>query len=219
MQRRHFLTKSLATSSLVLGGRGGAIPSLGQSTGQIIAEPPDGESQFRKLNKALDREAMQRGWATSVDPSYHHAPQAAIEAFEDRKFGIRIHWGLYCLIGSDASWALAGADRRFWDAYNVLYQFFDPTEFDADGWMDFFQRSGLKYFTFTTKHHDGFAMWPTKTTQESIKLSPEGYGPGGVEYYQKVVQNYSIVDGPYKKDIVGSLVEAGKKKGMGIGFY
>jgi alpha-L-fucosidase len=219
MQRRHFLTKSLATGSLVLGGRGGAIPSLGQTTGQIIAEPPDGESRFRKLNKTLDREAMQRGWATSVDPSYHHAPQAAIEAFKDRKFGIRIHWGLYCLIGSDASWALAGADRRFWDAYNVLYQFFDPTDFSADRWMDFFQRSGLKYFTFTTKHHDGFAMWPTKTTQESIKLSPEGYGPGGVEYYQKVVQNYSIVDGPYKKDIVGSLIEAGKKKGMGIGLY
>jgi hypothetical protein len=81
----------LATGSLVFARGGGAIPSLGQITGQVFAEPPDGESRLRKLNKALDREAMQRGWATSVDPSYHHAPQAAIEAFKDLKFGIRIH--------------------------------------------------------------------------------------------------------------------------------
>ena len=103
--------------------------------------------------------------------------------------------------------------------YNVLYQFFNPTDFDADEWMDLFGRVGLKYFTFTTKHHDGFSMWPTKTTQESIRLTPKGFGPGGVEYFEKVVQNYSIMDGPYKKDIVGSLVEAGRKKGLGIGLY
>ena len=97
MKRRHFLTQSLATGSLVCGLGAGTTPVLSQATGRIFAEPPNGESRYRELNKALDREAMQRGWATSVDPSYHHAPQAAIEAFKDLKFGIRIHWGLYCM--------------------------------------------------------------------------------------------------------------------------
>ena len=219
MKRRHFLTKSLATSSLICSLGEEAIPSFSQTTGRAFAEPPDAASHFHELNQALDREAMQRGWLTSVDPSYHHAPQAAVEAFKDLKFGIRIHWGLYSLIGSDASWALAGADKRFLDWYNVLYQFFNPTDFDANAWMDLFQRGGVKYFTFTTKHHDGFCLWPTKTTQESIRLTPRGYGPGGVEYYERVIQNYSIMDGPYKKDIVGSLINAGRKKGLGIGLY
>ena len=136
MKRRHFLTRSLAAGPLLIGPVRGATASPGQTTGQVFAEPPDGESRYRERNKALDREAMQRGWATSVDPSYHHAPQSAIEALKDLKFGIRIHWGLYCLIGGDASWALAGADKRFWDSYNVLYQFFNPSDFDSDAWRD-----------------------------------------------------------------------------------
>jgi alpha-L-fucosidase len=219
MKRRQFLTKSLTAGSVAYGLGGTAAPSPGQTAGQVFAEPADGASRYERLNKALDREEMQRGWAKTVDPSYQHAPQAAFEAFKDRKFGIRIHWGLYCMIGSDASWALAGADKRFWDMYNVMYQFFNPTEFDADEWMKLFQRAGLRYFTFTTKHHDGFSLWPTKTTQESIRLTPKGYSTGGVENYEKVVQTYSIADGPYRKDIVGSLIEAGRSHGMGLGLY
>ena len=142
MKRRRFLTQSLTAGSLAYGLNGSAIPCLGQTAEQSLAAPLEGRARFEKLNKTLDREAMQRGWATRVDPSYHHAPQAAIEAFKDRKFGIRIHWGLYCLIGSDASWALAGANQQFWDIYNVFYQFFNPTSFDADAWMDLFEQAG-----------------------------------------------------------------------------
>jgi len=123
------------------------------------------------------------------------------------------------MIGSDASWALAGANKQFWDMYNVFYQFFNPTSFDADSWMDLFAEGGVKYFTFTTKHHDGFCMWPTKTMQDSIRLTPKSYSYGGVENTEKLVHSYSIQDGPYKKDIVRSMVEAGRKKGMGIGLY
>ena len=216
MKRRQFLTRSLAAGSLAYSSRVGAQPVSAQTLEQLSSE---GRARHQALNKALDREAMQRGWATQTDPSYHHAPQSAIEAFKDRKFGIRIHWGLYCLIGSDASWALAGANQEFWGIYNVLYQFFNPTGFDADAWMDLFQQAGIRYFTFTTKHHDGFSMWPTKTMQESIRLTPKGFSQGGVENIEKVVHSYSIQDGPYKKDIVRAMVEAGKRKGMGVGLY
>lgn len=218
MRRRQFLHRSFSTAGLAYGlGRGISAtgPSVAQSlgTGSI-----GGKTRYEKLARALNREAMQHGWLGSVSPSYHHAPQSAIEAFKDRKFGIRIHWGLYCMIGSDASWALAGAGREFWDIYNVLYQFFNPTDFDAEAWMDLFERAGIKFFTFTTKHHDGFSMWPAQTTQKSIKLSPKGFSQGE-EHYETVTQNYSIMDGPYRKDIVGEVVRAARKKGIGIGLY
>jgi alpha-L-fucosidase len=184
----------------------------------ILQKESCGSSRFRILNKALDRGAMQRGWARTVDPGYHHAPQAAIEAFKDKKFGLRIHWGLYCMIGSHESWGLAGANRQFWDTYNILYQLFNPTDFDADGWMHLFERSGVRFFTFTTKHHDGFCMWPTKTRQESIRLTAKSFNKG-CEFTETVTNNYSIMDGPYKRDIVKAVVEAGRRKGMGIGLY
>jgi alpha-L-fucosidase len=218
VRRREFLHKSVGTAGFAYGlGRGTSStgPSIAQELG---TESIGGKTRYETLAKALDREAMQHGWLESVSPSYHHAPQSAIEAFKDRKFGVRIHWGLYCMIGSDASWALAGANREFWDIYNVLYQFFNPTDFDADAWMDLFERAGIKFFTFTTKHHDGFSMWPAQTTQTSMKLSPKGFSQGE-QHYEMVIQNYSVMDGPYRKDIVGEVVRAARKKDIGIGLY
>lgn len=161
---------------------------------------------------------MERGWAKSVAAGYQHAPQSAIEVFKDLKFGIRIHWGLYCLIGSHESWGLAGASQQFWNVYNVLYQFFNPVSFDADAWMTFFRRCGIKFFTFTTKHHDGFSMWPTQTTQESPALTAQAF-ENGCEHSTTVVNNYSIMDSPYKKDIVGALVKAARKHDVSVGLY
>ncbi len=213
------MTRSLAAGALAGRFDAGANPLIAQAAQQATETAAEGEGRYRELNKALDREAMQRGFLPEVDPSYQHAPEAAIEAFKDRKFGIRIHWGLYCMISSDASWALAGANKQFWDIYNVFYQFFNPTSFDAGAWMDLFEQSGIRYFTFTTKHHDGFSMWPTGTTQESFRLTSQGFSRGAIENTEKVVQSYSIQDGPYKKDIVRSVVEAGRRKGMGVGLY
>ncbi|MGH9395483.1 MAG: alpha-L-fucosidase, partial [Terriglobia bacterium] len=167
-----------------------------------------------ELSKRTD---WSRGPSTA-DPDYRHAPQEAIDAFKDLKFGIRIHWGLYCLIGSHESWGLAGANREFWNIYNVLHQFFNPTDFDAGSWMDLFERAGIKFFTFTTKHHEGFCMWPTTTTQQCPRLTAEAFNEG-CEHLETVTNNYSIIDSPYKKDIVRAVVDAGRKKGMSVGLY
>jgi alpha-L-fucosidase len=186
--------------------------------GAMVQEEPCPESRHKALNALLDREAMQRGWARTVDSDYQHAPQTAVDAFKDLKFGIRIHWGLYCLIGSHESWGLAGANQQFWRIYNVLYQFFNPTDFDADAWMDLFRRCGIRFFTFTTKHHDGFCMWPTKVKQQSTALTAEAFN-AGCEHTTTVTNNYSVMDGPYGRDIVGALVEAARKKDIKVGLY
>jgi len=217
MRRRSFLESSIAVMSGLgpaSSGMKGAVSAVGAATD----EEPCSESRYKVLNALLDREAMQRGWARTVDPDYQHAPQSAIDAFQDLKFGIRIHWGLYCLIGSHESWGLAGANPQFWKIYNVLYQFFNPTDFDADTWMELFCRCGIRFFTFTTKHHDGFCMWPTKVQQQSPALAAEAFNRG-CEHTTLVTNNYSIMDGPYRRDIVGALVNAARQKDVKIGLY
>ncbi len=201
------------------GARGTFSPAPGDGmVNNAATSEPCSNSRFEALNKALDREAMQRGWARTIDPDYHHAPESAIEAFKDLKFGIRIHWGLYCLIGSHESWGLAGANAQFWNIYNILYEFFNPTSFHADDWMDLFRRSGIRFFTFTTKHHDGFCMWPTQTTQQSIRLTPRAF-IDGCEYTETVTHHYSVMESPYRQDIVGALVAAARRKDIKIGLY
>ena len=104
-------------------------------------------------------------WDEPVDSNYRHASEEAYERFCDWKFGIRIHWSVYCIssIRSNASWSLYDHDLEYQGKYHQLYKQFNPVKFNADEWMKLFERAGIKYFTFTAKHHDGFSMWDTKT--------------------------------------------------------
>ncbi len=78
--------------------------------------------------------------------------------------------------------------------------------------------AGMKYFTFTTKHHDGFSMWDTKTVRESLRLTPKGIRSGkGV--YEKCVIPYSIMDTTFRRDVLVELVAAARKRELGISLY
>ncbi|HEV2351695.1 MAG TPA: alpha-L-fucosidase [Terriglobia bacterium] len=218
MNRRTFVTHSLMGNALLgLGPTLASTPDLGPAQATVESQQPD-ESRFQELKSRLDFEAMQRGWAKTVDPDYHHAPAESVEAFQDLKFGIRVHWGLYSMIGSHESWGLAGANREFWNIYNILYQFFNPIGFDAEAWMNLFERSGIKFFTLTTKHHDGFSLWPTKTQQQSIRLTPQAFNYGA-EHFETIEHSYSVLNAPYRKDIVRAVVDAARRKGIGVGLY
>ncbi len=170
------------------------------------------------INAQDDKPAEFPGYI-GVDADYQHAPGSALERWQDMKFGLRIHWGLYTMVGGHESWCLSHRatgkfpSDEFRKFYSVLYQFFNPTDFNADQWMALIERAGMKYFTFTTKHHDGFCMWPTETTQKGLKMV-NGYGK-----YIGTENHYSIEETPYKNDIVRALVEAARKKGIGIGLY
>jgi alpha-L-fucosidase len=166
----------------------------------------------------IDYEKSTHGWVEAADPDYQHAPPEAVEAWKDLKFGLRIHWEVYCMAGSDASWALPRSSLEFRNIYGTLYQFFNPTDFDADEWMRMMERAGMRFFTITTKHHDGFCLWPTATTQDSLRLTPEGVR-NGAGHYETCIIHYSVVDTHYKKDIIGALVAAARKRDLKIGFY
>src|SRR5580700_6721357 len=81
----------------------------------------------------------------------------ARQEFQDAKFGMFIHWGLYSVLG-DGEWILH--DRKLTvHEYERLPHFFDPEKFDAKAWVGLAKAAGMKYITITSRHHDGFAMF------------------------------------------------------------
>ncbi|HME56302.1 MAG TPA: alpha-L-fucosidase [Candidatus Lokiarchaeia archaeon] len=157
---------------------------------------------------------------TEVDPDYEHAPPEAYEHFQDRKFGMRVHWGPYSVLGLDASWPVANDEcsSEFIKIYYTLYEMFNPTEFNADEWARFAERAGFRFMVITAKHCDGFAMFDTKTTVKALRRLGRG-GPGIGNFIEEVEIPYSIMDTRFKRDIVGELAQAFHKQGIGFGVY
>ena len=192
---------------------------------ELFEEYDDGEPVRLKIQEANMGKAIYDNidWNADtfekVHPDYEYASDKAYEKFLDMKFGMMIHWGFYSQIGVPESWP-ANATRcepEFLDVYYTLWQVFNPVLFDADEWAGLAERAGMQFFQFTTKHHDGFCMYDTDTkTWARKRISNQGPGIGGVE---DVYINYSIMDTPFKHDIVGELVEAFRKRDLGVGFY
>ncbi len=113
--------------------------------------------------------------------------------YENAKFGIFIHWGIY----SVPAWAPVGGVFAEWywaamtdpsfvthayhrETYGTSFNYddfipqFQPSRFDAKEWVELIKASGARYFVFTAKHHDGFAMYDTATTdRDSVALGPK----------------------------------------------
>jgi alpha-L-fucosidase len=128
--------------------------------------------------------------------SYTPAPEnlKAREAFQDSKFGLFIHWGVYS-VPAKGEWVMNN-DKMSIAEYEKIPPQFNPTEFNAAEWVGMAKDAGMKYITITSKHHDGFAMWGTK----------QG--------------NYDIVDRtPYKKDVLKMLADECHRQGIKLFFY
>ncbi|GAB4327210.1 MAG: alpha-L-fucosidase [Promethearchaeota archaeon] len=162
--------------------------------------------------------------AEEVDPDYQHASVEARERFLDMKFGMMVHWGIYSVLGIPESWPAnrTRCDPSFLDVYYTLWQVFDPTEFDADEWADLAVRAGMQFFQITTKHHDGFSMYDTKTKTIARKREGPAGCPtqgGGVGAVINVEAHFSIMETRFGRDVVGELVNAFRKRHLGVGFY
>ncbi|TAL66171.1 MAG: alpha-L-fucosidase [Bacteroidetes bacterium] len=144
--------------------------------------------------------------------------------FEDSKFGIFIHWGIY----SVPSWGPTGDSIGVYDKYaewywnkltqpckvqkyfkefhlktygpNFRYQDFAPLFkaelFNPDQWAELFKESGAKYLVLTSKHHEGFTLWPSAQSW-----------------------NWNSVDIGPNRDLCGDLTTAVKNQGLHMGFY
>lgn len=118
----------------------------------------------------------------------------ARKEFQDNKFGIFLHWGLYSLIG-DTEWVMTNKNIHYQE-YPKLAKAFYPSQFDAKEWVSLIKSAGAKYITITTRHHDGFSLFRTKQ-------SP-----------------YNIVDAtPFHRDVIAELAEACREQGIKLHFY
>ena len=134
--------------------------------------------------------------ATAVHADYQ--PEAwnlaARKQFADQRFGVFIHWGLYANY-AQGEWYLQQGhlDEK---AYARMMYGFCPSKFDAGEWVRIVKGAGAKYITITSRHHDGFSLWPTK-----------------------VDDGYNIANTPFKRDILGELATACRQAGLQLNFY
>jgi alpha-L-fucosidase len=89
--------------------------------------------------------------------------------FPKAGLGLFMHWGIHSVAGIQPSWAMikdypAGGDPKFHppEKYYALADKFDPKNYDPDKWMAAARKAGFSYAVLTAKHHDGYALWPTK---------------------------------------------------------
>jgi alpha-L-fucosidase len=125
--------------------------------------------------------------------------------FAEDRFGMFVHFGLYSTPAGVwkgkrikhpyAEW-LQGSERVPRSEYQQLAKQFNPVGFDAEEWIACAKAAGMRYFVITSKHHDGFALWPTKASA------------------------YNVMDAsPFKRDILGELAAACRKYDVKLGLY
>jgi alpha-L-fucosidase len=149
-------------------------------------------------------------------PEYDWAPASAYEAFQDMKFGIRIHWGIYSIWHRGAeSWPFLNMSLEDRQRYNNLYKSWNPVGFDAGEWMDIFHDSGMKMFAFTSKHHEGFSMFDTRTR---VKQRANWTATGGPRI-ESCDLAYSIMETPFRRDVVKELCDAAHRRDISIDLY
>ena len=132
-----------------------------------------------------------------------------IDKWQDLKFGVLFHWGLYSVPGLGESWDLCpedvdwiGRKRPYYENVEWYYGFKDqlnPVNFNPESWAEIMEDAGMKYMIFTTKHHDGFCMYDSKYT------------------------DFSIAHGAFKNDprknVAYHVFDAFRKKGFMMGCY
>ena len=123
--------------------------------------------------------------------------------FRDARFGMFIHWGLYSVpagnwngseVPGAAEWLQFTAKVKPTD-YEPLQKQFNPVNFDAKKWVSIAKNAGMKYIVITSKHHEGFAMWPSK------------------------LGSWNIGNTQFKRDPLKELAEACKAAGLKLCFY
>lgn len=122
--------------------------------------------------------------------------------WREARFGMFIHWGVYAVPAGEwggktnyAEWIMDQAQIPL-EQYEPLCEQFNPVKFDADAWVRMASDAGMKYLVITSKHHDGFCLWPTEAGDYHVKART-----------------------PFKRDILGELAEACKKHDVRLCFY
>ena len=132
-----------------------------------------------------------------------------LQYWQDQKFGVLLHWGLYSVPGIVESWSICDEDwitrdttrtyQQYKDWYWGLADAFCPSAFDPEQWAAVMADAGMKYMIFTTKHHDGFCLWDSRQTDFTIA-------------------RHAFHDDP-RRDVLRPILDAFRQRGLMIGTY
>jgi len=172
-----------------------AGPAAGKVEGRNLRTVAPGTVVMRRclaLGLVLAAAPAPAGEAPAPAPARPN--EAARAWFQDAKFGLSLHWGVFSLLGK-GEWVM-DRDKIPPAEYEKLPPRFNPTRFDAEGWVRAARAAGARYLTVTAKHHDGFCLFDSKLTR------------------------YDVVDAtPYGRDPLRSLADACHKEGIKLFFY
>src|SRR5436190_13400790 len=147
-----------------------------------------------KESEGLKTEGVSKGVETKSGKPGNDT--ARVEWFKDQGLGLFIHWSVDCPLGSVISHHLIGTTKDYQDRFfTEMSGMFYPKDFNPDDWARLAKLAGMKYVVFTSKHHNGFCMWDTKTT------------------------DFNIMHTPYGRDITRELFDAFRRQGIRIGVY
>ena len=121
-------------------------------------------------------------------------PDPRLEWFVDGKLGIFIHWGLYAVNGIAESWSFFNGQISY-DDYMKQKPGFTAERYDPKEWAALFKEAGARYAVLTSKHHDGFALWPTELSDLDVMATPAG------------------------RDLLQPYADALRAEGLKVGFY
>nr|WP_204975472.1 alpha-L-fucosidase [Microbacterium esteraromaticum] len=157
--------------------------------------------------RRLDGPAQQ----VAYGPLVSRRDDEAMRRFRRYGLGQFIHFGLYSILGNEyqgvsaaegaaapewiRAWRGPSAPEGWPDTYDRLNESFDPAELDAEAWARQAKRMGARYVIFTTKHHDGFALWPSEHS------------------------DYTVAHSPCERDLVGEVVDAYTAEGIDVFLY
>ena len=161
--------------------------------GSILSSPPPDATWWpdqlpprvaTPLDETADQQAARMAW------------------WREARFGMFIHWGLYAIPGGHwngkktggAEWILNSV-RIHPNDYMPLQQQFNPVDFDATTWARVAKNAGMGYIVITSKHHDGFCLWPSAYT------------------------DFDVAGSPFKRDIMGELAQACRTEGLVFCMY
>ena len=154
--------------------------------------------------------------STSVQgymPPKDAAVASKLATWRDKKFGLFMHWGIYSIPGIVESWSINSEDADWiprdssqnYEDYKRWYfnlnKSFNPLNFDPAVWASAAKQAGMQYVVFTTKHHDGFALFDTKQSDFKVTAADVPFS------------------GNPRANISKEVFQAFREKGMMIGAY
>ncbi len=124
--------------------------------------------------------------------------------WRDARFGMFIHWGVYAVpagtyqgeqISGIGEWIMLRAQIPV-DEYTAYAKEFNPVKYNPEDWAKLAKKAGMRYMVITSKHHDGFALFPSAVTDWDVEDAT-----------------------PYGEDLIGPLAEAAREEGLKFGLY